>query len=100
MLNYYHHHNTNFFLDSLVMLNLNPCINHSTRFTTVTATLIDNIFTNSISGILRGGIIINDATDHLPIFVLSLKYASKKENYAYLYIRNMMSYLWKNLYIN
>ena len=69
------------------MLNLYPCINQPTRFTTVTAILIDNIFTNSISGISRCGIIINDATDHLPIFLLSSKYASKKENDAYLYLR-------------
>ena len=26
LLNYYHHHNTKYFLDSLVMLNLYPCI--------------------------------------------------------------------------
>ena len=87
MLNYYHHHNTNFFIDSLVMLNLYPCINQPTRFTTVTATLIDNIFTNGISGISRCCIIINDATDHLPIFLLSSKYTSKKENDDYLCLR-------------
>ena len=87
LLNYYHHHNNKFFLDSLVMLNLYPCINQPTRFTTVTATLIDNIFTISISGISRCSIIINDATDHLPIFLLSSKYTSKKENDAYLYLR-------------
>ena len=69
------------------MLNLYPCINQPTRFTTVTATLIDNIFTNGISGISRCCIIINDATDHLPIFLLSSKYTSKKENDAYLYLR-------------
>ena len=66
------------------MLNLYPCINQPTRFTTVTATLIDNIFTNSMSGISRCGIIINDATDHLPIFLLSSKYTIKKENDNYL----------------
>ena len=87
MLNYYHHHNTKYFLDSLVMLNLYPCINQPTRFTTATATLIDNIFTNCMSDISRCGIIINDATDHLPIFLLSSKYASKKENYNYLFLR-------------
>ena len=87
LLNYYHHHNTKYFLDSLVMLNLYPCISQPTRFTTATATLIDDIFTNSMSGISRCGIIINDATDHLPIFLLSSKYTSKVENDNYLYLR-------------
>ena len=40
-----------------------------------------------MSGISRCGIIINDATDHLPIFLLSSKYTSKKENDNYLYLR-------------
>ena len=84
--NYYHHHNTKYFLDSLVMLNLYPCIIQPTRITTVTATLIDNIFTNSMSGISRCGVIINDATDHLPIFLLSSKYTIQKENDNYLYL--------------
>ena len=48
LLNYYHHHDTKYFQDSLVMLNHNPCINQPTRITTATATLIYNILTNSI----------------------------------------------------
>ena len=40
-----------------------------------------------MSGISRCGIIIKDATDHLPIFLLSSKYASKKENGNYLCLR-------------
>ena len=69
------------------MLNLYHCINQPTRITTATATLIDNILTNRMSGISRCSIIINDATDHLPIFLLSSKYTSKKENDNYLYLR-------------
>ena len=87
LLNYYHHNNTKYFLDSLVMLNLYPCINQPARITTATATLIDNFFTNSMSSISRCSIIINDATDHLPIFLLSSKYTSKKENDNYLCLR-------------
>ena len=79
MLNDYHHHDTKYFLDSLVMLYLCPCINQPTRSTTATATLIDNIFTNSMFGISRCGIIINDATDHHPVSILSSKYTSKKK---------------------
>ena len=75
-LNYYHHNNTKYFLDSLAMLDLHPCVNQPTRITTASATLIYSIFTNSMFGISTCGIIINDATDHLPIFVQSSKYTS------------------------
>ena len=86
LLNYYHHHDTKYFLYSLVILNLYHCINQPTRITTATATVIDNIFTCSMSGISRCGITINDATDHLPIFLLSSIYTSKKENDNYIYL--------------
>ena len=69
------------------MFNIYPCINQPTRFTAATATLIDNILTNSMSDISRCGIIIIDDTDHLPIFQLTSKYASRKENDNYLCLR-------------
>lgn len=31
-------------------------------------TLIDNIFTNNLENIILSGLIINDITDHLPVF--------------------------------
>ena len=86
MLNY-HHHDTKYFQDSLVMLTLYPCINQPSRITTATSTPVDNILTNSMFGISRFGIMINDVTDHLPIFVLSSKYIIKKENDYYLCLR-------------
>ena len=39
-----------------------------TRLTSYSATLIDNIFTNNISALCDNGLIINDLSDHLPIF--------------------------------
>ena len=47
-----------------------PLINKPTRITTRTATLIDNIFTNEIKYTVDSGIIIDDLSDHLPIFAL------------------------------
>ena len=38
--------------------------------TSYSATLIDNIFTNNISASCDNGLIINDLSDHLPIFTL------------------------------
>ena len=86
LLSYYHHHKIKYFIDSFVMLSLYPCINQPTRFKTATATPMDNIFATIMSGISRCGIIINDATDHLPNFLLSSKYACKNENINYLFL--------------
>ena len=40
-----------------------------TRITAHSATLIDNIFTNHLTQNLFSGIIINDLSDHLPVFI-------------------------------
>ena len=40
-----------------------------THITVHSATLIDNIFTNSLLPQLCSGIILNDLSDHLPVFV-------------------------------
>jgi hypothetical protein len=45
-----------------------PLINRPTRLTSHSATLIDNIFTNCPSQNTVNGIILNDMSDHLPIF--------------------------------
>jgi hypothetical protein len=45
-----------------------PLINKPTRLTSHSATLIDNIFTNCPSQNTVNGIILNDMSDHLPIF--------------------------------
>ena len=39
-----------------------------TRITKESATIIDNIFTNELQRITSSGIIINDMSNHLPIF--------------------------------
>lgn len=57
------------FIDAMYSAGLYPCITKPSRITTHSATVIDNIFTNNISN-LESGLLINDITDHLPIFVL------------------------------
>ena len=49
---------------------LYPLIDKPTRVTDSSATLIDNIFTNELCHNLTCGILFNDISDHLPIFVL------------------------------
>ena len=46
-----------------------PIITKPTRITNFSATLIDNIFTNSVCNIYPG-ILTSDISDHLPIFAL------------------------------
>ena len=47
---------------------LRPLITKPTRLTEFTTTLIDNIFTNEWETNIESGILINDITDHLPVF--------------------------------
>ena len=62
------HNPTCEFVDTLYEYNFFPLINKPTRVTKVSATLIDNIFTNNIKhkGILSS-ILYTDITDHFPI---------------------------------
>ena len=72
LLNYCHHNGTTDFVDSLVSLNLFPCITKPTRITRHSITIKDNIFTNNIFYSDKSGLLVNDITDHLPIFTFSL----------------------------
>ena len=72
--------NSNAFLNILSSYAFSPCINVSTRITPMSATLIDNIFTNS-SIDNNSGAFTYDVTDHLPIFLISseLKFNQAKK---------------------
>ena len=48
-----------------------PLIDTPTRITQQSATLIDNIFTNDINHDIICGLLINDISDHLPVFSMS-----------------------------
>ena len=60
------------FLDSMYALGLYPLITKPTRITRTTATIIDNIklFTHDIELKYECGLIIDDSSDHLPIFAM------------------------------
>ena len=64
------HNPTLDFLNSLFSYSFWPLITRPTRVTSSSATLIDNIFTNNIALKMScvNGIVINDITDHFPIF--------------------------------
>ena len=67
---YDQHSATQEFVDSLFSHMFIPLITQPTRITSHTATLIDNIFTNSFTNLqnTQSGIIFNDISDHLPVF--------------------------------
>ena len=67
LLNEDFHAPTNDFLNVLYSYSLYPSITKPTRITSKSSTLIDNIFTNSMSK-QTSGIIMTDLSDHLPIF--------------------------------
>ena len=68
ILHYNDHAQTQELVDNLFSHMLLPLITKPTRITANSATLIDNIFTNHLTEDICNGIIINDISDHLPIF--------------------------------
>jgi hypothetical protein len=69
LLNYQSNHNVAYFLDNIMSTGLLPTITFPTRITSSTSTLIDNIFSNTISLQHHSKIIIDDISDHLPILL-------------------------------
>ena len=61
---------TNEFLQCLYSLCMFPLINKPMRITSHSATLVDNIFTNAFGIGHNSGILVNDLSDHLPIFTI------------------------------
>ena len=63
---------TSDFLNILFSCSFYPLINKPTRVTKSSATLIDNIFTNSVNNTTKSGILFTDISDHFPIFHFSI----------------------------
>ena len=58
------------YLACLIGAGFLPTITIPTRITAMSQTLIDNIFVNNFQCIRQSGAIINDCSDHLPIFLI------------------------------
>ena len=59
------------FIDHLYSMGLHPLITRPTRITCQSKTLIDNIFTSDVTSHIQSGLLINDTSDHLPIFQMT-----------------------------
>ena len=64
------HNYTRTFLDYMYSFGLYPLITKPSRITDITATLIDNIFTNELQFQVNSGLLITDISDHLPVFAI------------------------------
>ena len=81
LLNYESYPPTEDFINTLNSYFLEPHIIKPTRITTYSATLIDNIFFNSIDYQTLCGNLLYDLTDHLPNFLITsrLNMSTNKE---------------------
>ena len=82
---------TNEFLQCLYSLCMFPLINKATHITNHFATLIDNIFTNAFGISHNSGILVNDLSDHLPIFTIieeNLVISNDVPMVSYINVRN------------
>ena len=66
------------FLHLMYTIGLYPLITNKTRITHNTPILINNIFTTNVEQHYTCGLLINDKSDHLPIFAVR-KYTNKNE---------------------
>ena len=89
LMKYETHNGTKRFLDCMYGLGLYPLIDRPSRITNHSCTLIDNIFTNQINYSIRSGLLMNDITDHLPIFALCNYEIENKKSDPVKYVRNL-----------
>ena len=81
LINPYKHNTTDDFISSMYSMSLFPKITRPTRITLNSATLIDNIYTNELEDKITGGILINDISDHLPVFIIyNYNHTNRKKN--------------------
>ena len=66
------------YVDMLHSLSCKLLVHKPTRITKRSTTLIDHIYTNDVKSSIVSGIIIDDLSDHLPIFAISEKALPQK----------------------
>ena len=85
LLNQLIHHETDKFLNILYAHSILPTIKKPTRITDHSATLIDNILTNTFYDNQLSGIIVDDLSDHLPVFYINRTSVIKNKKTDYIY---------------
>lgn len=82
------HSPTEVFLNNLYANYFYPTISKLPRVTNKSASLIDNILTNSIQNMSNSGLLYTDISDHFPIFQLAMFDGNKTKNKNH--IENLM----------
>ena len=78
------------YLDILYSRGLYPLINKPSRITATCATLIDHICINVVENQIKSGLLINDISDHLPVFVTyDCQMYNEKKEIADKYVRKI-----------
>ena len=77
LLNYESHNPTEEFINNMSVYCFQPHILQPTSITDHTATLIDNIYFNSLEHHCVSGNILSDISDHLPNFLIISKFNTK-----------------------
>ena len=89
LLKYKIHQNTSSFVEMIFSLGLFPLITKPSRITQYSHTLIDNIITNNFQQTTDCGLLLNDISDHLPVFVIIQKHIEVKCKKIYRHIREV-----------
>ena len=76
------HRPTSDFLDLIYSNKITPTILKPTRITETTATIIDNILTNSNDDVIKTNILVTDITDHFPTVLYKQIYDLKRHKNA------------------
>lgn len=80
---------TSDFLEILHGRGLYSLITKPSRITTTSATLIDHIFINNIENTVNSGLLLNDISDHLPVFcVYDGQSNNRQKEIPYIHVRN------------
>ena len=67
------------FINLLLSHHMYPLIDHPTRITNETISLIDNVITNNVDNV-KSGIFITDISDHLPVYCISWSDIQSQQN--------------------
>ena len=98
LLQYDKHVETNNFIDQLYSHGLQPLITRPTRITRDTKTQIDNIFTTDLNSHKQSGILINDISDPLPVYVVT-RYIQKETLNKTCIKKRVINYVTKKAFI-
>lgn len=100
LLKYNSHDKTNDYVDNLFTQGFLPLITKPTRVTSISATLIDHIYTNDICKTSTSGIILTDIADHFGIFYCvlgkpthSANISTKKRSFSDINVKSFKNHL-------